>query len=134
VPDLSLSDAALLAVLLIALAALMYMAHRFDCRAQRRIDDDERREAADRIARLVALRRAYNLDKLPPKAAHHAANLGPGMRPHPLRKHYADMSTPWVIPPASMSEPARMESISTTDTPDGDAHAAAAISTYSPEN
>jgi hypothetical protein len=133
-PDISLHDAVLLAVLFITLIALMYVAHRMDCRAQRRIEDEERREAADRVARLFALRRAYNLDRGLPKEPGHTANLAPGMRPHPLRKRHADASGPWVIPPASMAEPSRMESISTTDTPDGDAQASAAITTYSPEH
>lgn len=128
-PDLTLTDAALLAVLFVALAALLYLAHRIDCRAARRIEENERRLAADRIARLVALRRAFHLDNLPPKAPAHTANLGPGMRPHPLRNRHADTSGPWVIPPASMAEPARMDSISTADTPDSDARAAAVITT-----
>lgn len=117
-PDLTLTDAALLAVLFVALAALLYLAHRIDCRAARRIEENDRRLAADRIARLVALRRAFHLD-----------NLGPGMRPHPLRKRHADTSGPWVIPPASMAEPTHMDSISTADTPDSDARAAAVITT-----
>jgi hypothetical protein len=58
-----------------------------NCRLERRRSKAEaaaRKANIERIERIAAIRRAYNLDKLPPSGKR-PANPGPGLSPHPLR-------------------------------------------------
>lgn len=58
-----------------------------NCRLERRRSKAEaaaRKADIERIERHAAIRRAYNLDKLPPSGIR-PANPGPGLSPHPLR-------------------------------------------------
>lgn len=69
------------------------------CRLARKLSKAEAaalKANIERIERHAAIRRAYNLDKLPPSGIR-PANPGPGLSPHPLR----GANPAYVIQPAA---------------------------------
>lgn len=88
--DLDALGAALTTLLIVVamaaiVAAMISLAE--NCRHARKRSKAEaaaRKADIERIERHAAIRRAYNLDKLPPSGKR-PANPGPGLSPHPMR-------------------------------------------------
>lgn len=157
-PELSLADAYALSVLIIALGALMWLAHTLDCRAKRRQEADanaavDTAETLIRAFRLKKVQPAHSADetndaisrekarqdhirRLATLRAHSRrsdipakTNLGPGLRPHPVHSaREQDENRPWVIPPASFFEP---HTAASCETGRSNASSATEISTLS---
>lgn len=75
---------------------------------------ESRREHIERLARLrdwaeaERTSTAFRRTQTPPRPAP-TTNPGPGLRPHPV--YGTDTHRPWVIPPASMAEPATLRGV-----------------------
>jgi hypothetical protein len=119
-PDLSFDTALRIFALLASIGLLMWLAHHLDCRESRRTKEAQRLadiERATENARRIAHAQQVLAGRITPRA-------GETFEAYSLRRRKVMDSiskrttSPYVIPPASMSEPPHMHSINTSDSDD----------------